>query len=93
MITAKSLPPASNPAEALAAVIALRLMADRWERNATPAALDTGWSWTEIAEALGVTKQAAHKRFAQLCQVGSSQWGETVRRPPSRRRLINCRHE
>jgi DNA-directed RNA polymerase specialized sigma24 family protein len=55
-----------DPAEALAAVVALRHMADRMERTAVAKALAQGWSWSQIAEALGVTKQAAHKRLAGL---------------------------
>ncbi len=66
MIDPKSLPSPSSPGEALAAVVALRLLADKLERQATRAALDQGWSWSEIAEALGVSKQAAHKRLAAL---------------------------
>jgi len=65
MISVKSLPSPDDPAEALAAVVALRLMADRLERSAVDAALEQGWSWAHIAEALGVTRQAAHKRLAR----------------------------
>lgn len=64
MVDLKSLPPPSDPAEALAAVVALRLMADKLEHKAVAAALAQGWSWSQIAEALGVSKQAAHKRLA-----------------------------
>jgi hypothetical protein len=66
MIDQKSLPSAAKPDEALAAVVALRYMADRLEQKAVAAALDQGWSWSQIAEALGVSKQAAHKRLAHL---------------------------
>ena len=66
MINLKSLPSPSDPAEALAAVIALRLLADKLERNSIMAALKQGWSWSQIAEALGVSKQAAHKRLANV---------------------------
>jgi predicted ArsR family transcriptional regulator len=66
MIDPKSLPPANSPADALAAVVALRLMADRLEVRAVQAALKQGWSWSEIAEALGVSKQAAHRRLSSL---------------------------
>ena len=59
-----ALPPPDNPAAALAAVVALRLMADRLETAAVTAALEQGWSWTQIAQALGVSKQAAHKRLS-----------------------------
>lgn len=58
------LPPPTRPADALAAVVALRHTADRLERAAVQAALAQGWSWSQIAEALGVSKQAAHKRLA-----------------------------
>lgn len=64
MAEIKSLPSPENPAEALTAVVALRLMADKLERNAVNNALEQGWSWSQIAEALGVSKQAAHKRLA-----------------------------
>lgn len=65
MIDPKSLPPSSQPAEALAAVVALREMADRLELRAVQSALGQGWSWSQIAEALGVSKQAAHSRLAR----------------------------
>lgn len=57
-------PDPSNPAEALAAVVSLRRLADRLEVASVQAALDRGWTWGQIADALGVTKQAVHKRFA-----------------------------
>lgn len=60
----KSLPSPDNPEEALAAVVALRVVAERLERKAVKKAIEQGWSWSQVAEALGVTKQAAHKRLA-----------------------------
>lgn len=66
MVDLQSLPSADEPAEALAAVVALRRLADKLERGAVRAALEQGWSWSQIAEALGVSKQAAHKRLASL---------------------------
>ncbi|MBT9502501.1 MAG: helix-turn-helix domain-containing protein [Burkholderiaceae bacterium] len=59
-----SLPSSDDPEQALAAVVALRLMADKLERQAVARALEQGWSWAQIAQALGVSKQAAHKRLA-----------------------------
>ena len=53
-----------DPAPAIAAVIGLRRLADRMEREAVERAVDTGWTWQQIAQALGVTRQAAHKRHA-----------------------------
>ncbi|MDC8760897.1 helix-turn-helix domain-containing protein [Janthinobacterium fluminis] len=64
MTNLKTLPSSDQPAEALAAVVALRLMADKLERDAVRAALEQGWSWSHIAQALGISKQAAHKRLA-----------------------------
>ena len=53
-----------DPAAAIAAVIGLRRLADRMEREAVERAVDEGWTWQQIAQALGVTRQAAHKRHA-----------------------------
>lgn len=60
------LPSPDQPDEALAAVVALRLLADKLERRTVIKALDQGWTWAQIAEALGITKQAAHKRHASF---------------------------
>jgi predicted transcriptional regulator len=51
-----------DPADALAAVAALRRLADRLEDAAVEHAMRTGWSWPQVAEALGVTRQAVHKK-------------------------------
>lgn len=56
----------TDPDEALAAVVALRRLADRIEREAVRSALRQGWSWSRIAQALGITKQAAHKRLSDV---------------------------
>ncbi len=64
MVDLRSLPSASEPEAALAAVVALRHAADRLEQRAVKAALEQGWSWSQVAEALGISKQAAHKRLA-----------------------------
>ncbi|CAN7424787.1 helix-turn-helix domain-containing protein [Pseudoduganella sp. LjRoot289] len=53
-----------EPSDALAAVVALRAMADQLERKAVRQAIADGWTWAQVAEALGVTKQAAHKKHA-----------------------------
>ena len=60
----RKIPSPQDPAEALAAVVTLRRLADRLERAAVTRALEHGWTWAEIAQALGVTAQAAHKRLA-----------------------------
>lgn len=58
------LPPPDDPEAALAAVVALRRTAEQLEYAAVAEAVAQGWTWSQIAEALGVTRQAAHKRHA-----------------------------
>jgi len=55
-----------DPVDALAAVVALRRNANRLERVAVKRAIQQGWTWEQVAAALGVTRQAAHKRHAHL---------------------------
>jgi hypothetical protein len=54
-----------DPGDALAAVGALRRLADRVEDAAVERAVSEGWSWAQVAEALGVTRQAVHKKHAR----------------------------
>jgi hypothetical protein len=54
-----------DPADGLAAVVALRRLADVLEAAQVERALRDGWTWTEVAEALGVTRQAVHKKYAR----------------------------
>ena len=56
--------PACPPDKALPAIAALRQELDTLERHHVATAITEGWSWSRVAEALGVSKQAAHKRFA-----------------------------
>ncbi len=63
-MTLASPPELVDPDDALAAVGALRRLADRVEDAAVERALKEGWTWGQIAEALGVTKQAVHKKHA-----------------------------
>ena len=58
--------PCKDPEQALASVVALRRLADQLEQQAVAEALGRGWSWTQIANVLGVSKQAAHKRLSGL---------------------------
>jgi hypothetical protein len=55
----------SDPADALAAVAALRRLADQLEDAAVEQAMRTGWGWPRVAEALGVTRQAVYKKHAR----------------------------
>jgi len=58
-------PTIPSPEDALAAVVALRRLADRVEDDAVRRAIGDGWTWAQIAEALGVTRQAVHKKHAK----------------------------
>ena len=54
-----------HPDDGLAAVVALRRLADRLEDAEVERALAAGWTWSMVAETLGVTKQAIHKKHAK----------------------------
>ncbi|HUF33814.1 MAG TPA: hypothetical protein VMN58_11475 [Acidimicrobiales bacterium] len=54
----------SDPTKGLQAVAALRVLLERLEALQVDGARSAGWSWQEIADALGVSKQAVHKKFA-----------------------------
>ncbi len=54
-----------DPAAGLAAVVALRRLADRLEDSQVEQAMRAGWSWSEVAEVLGITRQAVHKKHAR----------------------------
>jgi DNA-directed RNA polymerase specialized sigma24 family protein len=56
---------AEDPAVGLRAIRALRELADRLEALQVGNARDRGWSWQQIAEALGVSRQAVHKKHAR----------------------------
>ncbi|OJF10888.1 hypothetical protein BG844_29840 [Couchioplanes caeruleus subsp. caeruleus] len=57
-------PEPDDPEAALAAVVALRRLANQLERAAVAHALRDGWTWAQIGQALGVSAQAAHKKLA-----------------------------
>jgi DNA-directed RNA polymerase specialized sigma24 family protein len=51
--------------EGLRAVAALRAMLERIERVQVEHAREQGLSWQDIAEQLGVSKQAVHQKYAK----------------------------
>lgn len=55
---------ARDPAEGLRAVAALRECLDDLEARQVDRALERRWSWTRVGNALGISKQAAHRRHA-----------------------------
>ena len=58
------LPRPEGPEAAFAAVVALRRLASQLEIAAVVEAIAQGWTWAQVGEALGVSAQAAHKKFA-----------------------------
>jgi DNA-directed RNA polymerase specialized sigma24 family protein len=54
-----------NPREGLEAVVALRRTLEALEAAQVENAIIAGWSWAQIAEVLGVSKQAVHKKHAK----------------------------
>lgn len=54
----------------LRAASALRRLAERLEALQVDAARRQGWSWQEIADALDVSKQAVHKKYAGRVAAG-----------------------
>jgi hypothetical protein len=55
----------ADPGAGLASVVALRRLADRLEDSQVEQAMRAGWSWSEVAEVLGITRQAVHKKHAK----------------------------
>ena len=56
---------ATDPLTALRAVASLRSLADMLEYRHVEEAIRAGRTWAEIAAALGVTRQAVHKKYAK----------------------------
>ena len=54
----------TDPVVGLRAVAALRRLLETLETLQVQNARDQGWSWQESATALGVRKQAVHKKHA-----------------------------
>jgi len=54
-----------DPQVGLRAVAALRKLVDRLEALQVANAREQGWSWEQIGESLGVTRQAVHKKHGR----------------------------
>ncbi|MYZ35969.1 MULTISPECIES: HTH domain-containing protein [unclassified Streptomyces] len=54
-----------DPRVGLRAVAALRRLLEQLEAVQVRNARNQGWSWQEIAEVLGVSRQAAHKKHGR----------------------------
>lgn len=54
-----------DPREGLEAVVALRRTLEALEAAQVENAILAGWSWAQVAEVLGVSRQAVHKKHAR----------------------------
>jgi hypothetical protein len=54
-----------DPAVGLRAVLALRRLAERVEANQVALARRQGWSWQQIGDALGITRQSVHQKHGK----------------------------
>ncbi|WP_104524913.1 helix-turn-helix domain-containing protein [Blastococcus atacamensis] len=53
-----------DPSVGLKAVRSMRVLVERLEALQVQNARDQGWTWEQIAQQLGVTRQAVHKKYA-----------------------------
>lgn len=54
-----------DPRVGLRAVAALRRLLEQLETVQVRGARNQGWSWQEIADELGVSRQAVHKKYGR----------------------------
>lgn len=54
-----------DPALGLRASLVLHRLAERVEASQVAAARTQGWSWQQIGDALGVTRQSVHLKYAK----------------------------
>ena len=53
----------SSHREGRRATLALHRLAERVEANHVASAREKGWSWQQIGDALGVTRQSVHTKY------------------------------
>lgn len=59
-----------RPEVGLAAVASLRELLESLESLQVGSAREQGWSWQDIAEILGVSRQAVHKKYGRTLRPG-----------------------
>ena len=58
-------PELDDPAVGLRAVGALHRLAEQVEARSVALARDRGWSWEQIGDALGVSRQSVHVKYGK----------------------------
>ena len=54
-----------DPAQGLRAALALHRIAERVEAHRVAVARGQGWSWQQIGDALGITRQSVHAKYGK----------------------------
>ena len=54
-----------DPAQGLRATLALHRIAERVEARQVAVARGQGWSWQQIGDALGITRQSVHAKYGK----------------------------
>jgi predicted transcriptional regulator len=54
-----------DPTVGLKAVRSLRILVERLEGLQVDNAREQGWTWEQIAQVLGISRQAMHKKYAR----------------------------
>jgi hypothetical protein len=54
-----------DPAIGLRAALALHRLAERVEAHHVALAREKGWSWQQIGDALGITRQSVHTKYTK----------------------------
>ena len=54
-----------DPARGLRAALALHRIAERVEARQVAVARGQGWSWQQIGDALGITRQSVHAKYGK----------------------------
>jgi hypothetical protein len=54
-----------DPAVGLRASLALHRLAERVEVKQVASAREKGWSWQQIGDALGITRQSVHTKYSK----------------------------
>jgi hypothetical protein len=84
-----------RPGHALSAIVELRERLNELEEYQVENARDQGWSWSEIAQPLGVTRQAVHHKHSARLKGGrrGAERGRMVVSADARRCVVRARRE